>query len=198
MKMKKLLLGFAIGMTLFLLWGEGTAYAVVTGECVNGDTRCSPDARTLFNCVDTQWQPSICSEETLCAFVGGIHQCVVVDEVPDSAFCESCDAFSLSYVLTSIFGENSEIDFVNERQCTPKPISLIPPSPGQGPKVCIFQLIKLALVPISLIFITLLTNQFFQQRFKDLKKKKGLRILLSIVIGVIVSWMFFVWPFCYP
>lgn len=37
MKMKKLLLGFAIGMTLFLLWGVGISYAI-SGVCSNCHT----------------------------------------------------------------------------------------------------------------------------------------------------------------
>lgn len=59
----------------------------ITGQCISGDTRCSPDGKTLFTCVNNQFQPEICPSEQICVLSGSQSLCV---EDPNPSGSQNC------------------------------------------------------------------------------------------------------------
>ena len=106
--------------------------------------------------------------------------------------CENCDKFALSYVLGSIFGEDSQFNFVKDNICREGSVKGTLGIIKMSPTTCPLSFFKLALIPISFIF-TLLFSLDFLQRFNSLKgKNKGFyRLLVAIILGIIIAYFSF-------
>lgn len=132
-------------------------YDPATGDCVAGETMCSPDGKTLFTCEDGKFQPHLCPqtpEQQVCAFVGNTHQCVV-DPNPPNGDCEWWDLGCWFKKLIDWFKKS--FDFLT-----------------------IIYWAIVIIVPLILIFVV----ENFLQGIRGLSDKTAVRWIISLAISI--------------
>jgi len=153
-------------------------------QCITGTKNCELGNTELWTCLSNgEYSKVKCKYG--CIYVDGEAECSSQPIHPVYKTCIDCDAWALSRIF-NLFGE-TDSEFIQERQCTAKKPSIIPLSAGQSSVVCIFSIIKLALVPVVLIFASLFSFNLFQNT-KQLKiKDRTLATLLSLSLGLIAA-----------
>ncbi len=119
--------------------------------------------------------PEFCCEGAVTSkFVNGLKKFECDKITPPSGKCENCDAFARS----KIFGS-----FIKSQQCEPRLIAL----PPQTNTFCWFAFLKLALVPLVLIFTLIFSFNFFQTSKQLNIKNKGISFLAALIIALILA-----------
>jgi len=108
-----------------------------------------------------------------CVYEDGKAKCSGQPPIPDQIYCENCDAFAMNTIFGSLWEAKS---------CKPKFL--------QGNTTCVFSFIKLALVPIALIFGTLFGVGLFG-KFKAIKKNKPVIWILSLLVALILAFLIY-------
>ena len=133
-----------------------------------------------------------CASDQICqtpsyTCVGGADE-PPVDETGNGTIitkCKNCDEFAMS----KIFGETG---IFPDKKCKPTLLAL----PPQTTLTCAFSFIKLALIPIILIFASLFGFGLFDDLLKKSVKTEGTRKLiaffLSLMIAGILAWLVFI------
>jgi len=61
-------------------------------DCVGDESTCSPDGRTIYQCVDGFWEQNDCNPGTVCSYSGGKAVCIIGD-LPDDSFWDKIKNF---------------------------------------------------------------------------------------------------------
>jgi hypothetical protein len=103
--------------------------------------------------------------------------------------CEDCDAFAKSTLLSWIFPKT---------KCEAQGPTLIPPSLGQSGLTCVFDFIRLILLPIIFLFASLfgfsLFDDLLKKPLKNETARKIIALILSLITAFLISLLFyFIW-----
>jgi len=142
--------------------------------CSPGEFYCDDNLFNVLKCSSDGKNDAIYEEcDYGCTYENGNAKCSGEETAEDKFSCEDCDAFAMN----TIFGS-----FWECKSCKPKFL--------QTNTLCVFSFIKLALVPIALIFGTLFGVGIFG-KFKAIKKNKAVVWILSLLTASIVAFLIY-------
>lgn len=154
------------------------AYKSGISECVGTETRCSGDLKSVYNCVNNKWVRSECIGDLSCGYRENIAQCLSGEGETLYKKCSSCEAFAKSKLFGFI-----TTDEESELKCTPKLL--------QNFTFCWASFLRLLMIPVALILTMLFSGELLNS-FKSIKKNKIAKFLISLILGVIVAYIFYV------
>ena len=148
-------------------------------DCIGDETRCSGDLDSVYNCESGAWVRSECVGDLECGYEDSVAQCLSGEGDVVTGKCGNCDAF----VLDKIFGS-----IIPSQSCQPKFL--------QNNTFCFTSFIKLALIPLILIFASLfgfgLFNDLLKGSVRKEKTRKLISFLLSLIVAGILAWLVYI------